>query len=298
MIIVRIIGGLGNQMFQYAVGRAIALKNGVELKLDISAFDSYKLHQYGLNNFNIVENIATEAEVKKLTRWKIEVPEKFKKYYRIFDNSFSHIIPYYKQKYVKERDYPFDPNILKIIDNTYLDGYWGSEKYFLNIESTIRNDFTLKHESDAENIKIADKINRTNSISVHFRRGDYVTDPTTNAIHGTCSIDYYYRAIEDVCKYVTDPHFFIFSNDPEWVKEHFSIPHPVYLISVNGPERNYEDMHLMSLCKHHIIANSTFSWWGAWLGKNKDRRVYTPKSWYNVDYINQKDTFPESWHKL
>ena len=285
MIITKIFGGLGNQMFQYALGRRLAYKNDVELKLDISAFgDWYHLHSYGLNNFCIDEKIATREEISRIKN--------------LFQGIFDVFLPYYKRKYVRERDYTFDPNILKINDNAYLDGYWGSEKYFLEIDPTIRKDFTLKQESDLVNLNIADKILDTNSISIHFRRGDYVTDPKTNAIHGTCSLDYYYKAIEDIGKYVSDPHFFIFSNDPAWVKENFSIPYPMDLITVNGPEKNYEDLHLMSLCKHHIIANSTFSWWGAWLGTNKEKRVYTPKRWYNVDYINQKDMFPESWYKI
>lgn len=298
MIIVKIIGGLGNQMFQYAVGRNIAIKNNVELMLDISSFNSYKLHSYGLNKFNIVENIASESEIKEFTRGKIDMRDSFKKYYQILDNTFNCIIPYYKRKYVRERDYSFNPNILKIKDNAYLDGYWGSEKYFLENESAIRKEFSLKRESDLNNQNIAKKILKTNSISVHFRRGDYVTDPKTNAIHGTCSLDYYFKAIEDISKYVSEPHFFIFSNDPAWVKENFSLPYSMDFVTINGPEKNYEDLHLMSLCKHHIIANSTFSWWGAWLGTNKDKRIYTPKKWYKVDYIDQKDAFPESWHKI
>jgi hypothetical protein len=291
MIITKIFGGLGNQMFQYALGRRLAYKNDVELKLDISAFDDwYRLHSYGLNNFNIDEKIATKEEISSLSN--------SVKIINVFDDILNVFVPYYKRKYVRERDYSFDPNILKITDNAYLNGYWGSEKYFLEIESIIRKDFSLKRESDLVNFNIAEKILDNNSISIHFRRGDYVTDPITNAIHGTCSLDYYYKAIEDIGKYVSDPHFFIFSNDPAWVKENFSIPYPMDLITVNGPEKNYEDLHLMSLCKHHIIANSTFSWWGAWLGTNKDKRVYTPKRWYNVDYINQKDMFPESWCKI
>lgn len=291
MIITKIIGGLGNQMFQYALGRRLAYKNDVELKLDISAFDDwYHLHSYGLNNFNIEEKIATKEEIVRLSR--------FGKIKNIFSDVLDIFNPYYQREYVREKDYTFDQNILKITDNAYLDGYWGSEKYFLEIESIIRKDFTLKRESDLVNLTIADKILETDSVSIHFRRGDYISDPKTNAIHGTCSLDYYIRAIEDICKYVPDPHFFIFSNDPAWVKENFSIPYPMNLITANGPEKNYEDLHLMSLCKHHIIANSTFSWWGAWLCANKDKRVYTPKRWYNVDYINQKDTFPESWVKI
>ena len=122
MIIVKILGGMGNQMFQYATGRSLALKHNVELKLDISGFNSYKLHPYRLNNFNIVENIATENEIKQFTRWKIEVRDNFKKYYNVLDRTANLIYPYYKWKYVKERDYTFDPNILKIKDSAYLDG--------------------------------------------------------------------------------------------------------------------------------------------------------------------------------
>jgi len=145
---------------------------------------------------------------------------------------------------------------------------------------------------------MANEILGKESISVHFRRGDYVTDPQTNKIHGTCSFDYYHQAIDDICKYTSNPHFFIFSNDPQWVKDNFSLPYPMQIITLNGPEKPHFDLYLMSLCKHHIIANSTFSWWGAWLSTNKDKRVYTPKRWYNVDYIDQKDGFPDSWIKI
>jgi len=289
---------MGNQMFQYAMGRSLALKHNVELKLDISAFDSYKLHPYRLNNFNIVENIATENEVKQFTRWKIEVRDNFKKYYNVLDRTANLIYPYYKWKYVKERDYTFDPNILTIKDNAYLDGYWGSEKYFKEIEPAIKREFTVKGEPNSSNARIAEEIQNTESVSIHFRRGDYVTDPITNKIHGTCSPDYYKKAVDDICKYTSAPHFFIFSNDPEWVKNNFSIQYPVTLVTVNSSDKPQWDLYLMSLCKHHIIANSTFSWWGAWLSTNTDKRIYTPKRWYNVDYINQKDTFPDSWIKI
>jgi hypothetical protein len=297
MIIIKIIGGLGNQMFQYALGRRLAYENDIELKMDISAFEkTYRLHSYGLNNFNIDEKIATKEDISRYSR-QIGI-KNIREIKNIFIKVSDFFIPYYKQKYVREKDYTFDPNILKITDNVYLDGYWSSEKYFSDIATIIRKDFTLKRESDLINLNIADKIITTDSISIHFRRGDYVTDPRTNAIHGTCSMDYYYKAIEDICKYVSDPHFFIFSNDHVWVKENFSLPYQMYFITANGPEKNYEDLHLMSLCKHHIIANSTFSWWGAWLSTNKNKRVYTPKKWYNVGYINQKDMFPEPWHKI
>lgn len=298
MIIVKIIGGLGNQMFQYSLGRSIAVKNNVELKLDISAFDSYKLHSYQLDKFNIIENIATYKEIKGFTRWKIEVRDNFKRYYEIFEDILNPFTPYYRRKYVKERDYTFDSNILKIRDNVYLDGYWGCEKYFKEIESIIKKEFTIKDELDSENLNMANEILGTESVSLHIRRGDYVSDPQTNKIHGTCSLNYYFQAIDEICKLVSEPHFFIFSDDPDWVKNNFSIPFPVQIISFNGSEKPHLDLHLMSLCKHHIIANSTFSWWGAWLSENPKKMVLAPKTWVNVPSRNISDLIPDDWIKI
>jgi hypothetical protein len=298
MIIVRIIGGLGNQMLQYAMGRNIALKNNVELKLDISAFGTYTLHPYVLNNFNIIENIATDNEIKEFTQWKFEIRDEFKKIYHVFDKTLNAIHPYYKRKYIKEQGFTFDPNILKVKDNAYLEGYWTSEKYFKEIEPVIRKEFIIKGEPDSSNAHLTSEILDTESISIHIRRGDYITDPVTNKIFSTGSMDYYTKAVEDICKHTSAPHFFIFSNDLEWVKNNFSIPYPMHLVTINGPDTPHWDLHLMSLCKHHITANSTFSWWGAWLSTNKDKRIYTPKRWYKVDYIDQKDFFPDSWIKI
>jgi hypothetical protein len=292
MIIVRVIGGLGNQMFQYAMGRRLSLKNNVELKLDISAFISfYKLHSYNLDKFTILENIATPEEIGLFVKL-----GKLGKFHKMLYN-LDVVTPYYKRKYIKERSMLFDSNILKIKDNVYLDGYWASEKYFNDIELELRKDFTLKEELDEKNIFISNEILDTESVSIHIRRGDYITDPQTNKIHGTCSLDYYYSAIDDICKYVSDPQFYVFSDDPEWVRQNLTIPYPMKLVTGNGVEKNYCDLRLMSLCKHHIIANSSFSWWGAWLSNNKNKRVYSPKRWYNVNY-DTKDLLPESWHKI
>jgi len=282
MIIVQVIGGLGNQMFQYALGRHLAIKNNTELKLDISAFNHYHLHAYGLDNFNINATIATPEEVSTLS-----------KYGRIL-HQFHHIIdlvvPYYERTYIRQRDHSFDPNILKVGSNAYLTGYWGSEKYFIDIADEIRKDFTLKQEPDWITAKISREIVNTNSVSIHIRRTDYVD------IGVTLPIDYYDRAVADVCKHISNPHFFVFSDDHKWVEENLSLPYPATFVTENGVKKDYNDIYLMSLCGCHIIANSSFSWWGAWLDPNKNKRVYAPKNWSVKEIVN--DTNPESWYKF
>jgi len=289
MIIVQIIGGLGNQMFQYAMGRSLSIRNNTELKLDISSFeDFYKLHKFGLDKFNIQAKIATKEEIDEYI-----YPKGMKRIIRSIDRCK----PYYKRQLVAEQAFPFDQNIFEINHDTYIKGYWASEKYFKSLEDIIRSDLSVKDTPDYENASLAEEIKNVESVSIHIRRGDYISDPQTNKIHGLCSLDYYYSAIEDIIKKVKDPYFFVFSNDPKWVKENFSISYPLKLVTINGPEKNYEDIRLMSLCKHHIIANSTFSWWGAWLSTNEDKQIYSPKKWYNVDY-DIKDLLPDSWFKV
>ncbi len=289
MIIVKIIGGLGNQMFQYAMGRCIAIRNSTELKLDISAFDFYKLHKYGLNKLNIIENLATVKETEKFLKTE-------KKYG--FNWLVNIGIPYYKRAYIREKSIRYDPDLMNVKNNVYLDGYWQSEKYFKNIENIVREEFKIIDDYDRINTEMANKILESNAVSIHIRRGDYISDLKTNAIHGTCSLDYYNKAIEDIQLFIDDPHFFIFSNDPQWVKKNFLNPQMMTLVDINGPEKGHQDLRLMSLCKHHIIANSTFSWWGAWLGINKFKRVYYPKKWFNVDYYDTSDLIPDSWHLI
>ena len=294
MIIVRLIGGLGNQMFQYALGRKISLMNNVELKIDISEYRSDKLRSYQLDKFNIIENIATDKEIEPFLQSNIELN---RRQLRKLHNLIGLFSPYYKRIYVRERSNLFDSNILKITDNAYLAGYWASYKYFADIGDLLRKDFTLKEDIDQMNAEFAHAIVGTESVSIHFRRGDYVTNPHTNAYHGTCSLDYYQRAVKDISKYVSDPHFFVFSDDPKWVQQNFFIPYPHTFVTINGPDEPHKDLRLMSMCRHHITANSSFSWWGAGLCTNKDKKVYSPDKWFNVHY-DLRDTLPESWKRI
>ncbi|MBU2539052.1 MAG: alpha-1,2-fucosyltransferase [Proteobacteria bacterium] len=291
MIIVRIMGGLGNQMFQFAAGRQLAARHKTVVKMDISDFENYNLHDYGLSVFNINELFASKEEINLLKEpeagtWK----KRIKKVLRC-PNKLG-------KTHIKEKHYHFDPEILSLSDFVYLDGYWQSEKYFLDIADVIRNEFTITLSQTDENSALTQQINSCESVSLHVRRGDYVTDEKTKTIHGTCGLDYYRRCIADLSQKVPHPCFFIFSDDPEWTKQNLKITHPATFISHNGPEKNYEDLRLMSQCRHHIIANSSFSWWGAWLGQYPDKLVLSPSGWFKEKTFNTKDLIPSTWQRL
>ena len=272
MVIVRLTGGLGNQMFQYAVGRKVAHVHGVELNLDIFGFESYTLRKYVLGAFNIQEKFATSEEVKALTVRKrgFFKPLIAKAMGRKLVSASS---------YIREKQFHFDPEIQNLPDNVYLDGYWQSEKYFMGIEDTIRKEFIVKTDQKGKNFKLAELIESCDSVSLHIRRGDHVSDPETQKRYGTCNLDYYHRCIEFLTRFVKKPHFFIFSDDPVWARDNLNLAYTTTFVDHNSEDKNYEDLRLMSQCKHNIIANSSFSWWGAWLNNNPNKLVYAPKRW-------------------
>lgn len=288
MIIVRLIGGLGNQLFQYALVRRLSLLHDVPLKLDISQFETYKLRRYSLNAFNIIEDYATEGDI-------VRIKEKgFASFRRLTEK----LLPYYKRSYIHERSLHFDPNILKSPKNLYLEGYWQSERYFKDIEDVIRREFTFKFKPDASNERTSEHINSVNAVSLHIRRADYVSDAAINQFHGTCTLAYYQQAVEIIVRKALSPHFFVFSDDILWAKENLILTYPTIFISHNNATKDFEDLRLMIQCKHHIIANSSFSWWGAWLSKNPDKIVIAPQKWFNDESINTKDLIPEGWIRI
>jgi len=299
MIIAKLIGGLGNQMFQYALGRSLAHLNKTELKLDLTDFTNYKQHSYSLNYFNIIENLAIKKEINQFKKYQRKPGKIWFLYNRLVAD---------ETKYIKEKQFPFDSKMLQLKSPVYLDGYWQTEKYFSNknnyafngerIEEIIRKEFTLKKPLSSYSKSIEGEISKTNSISLHVRRGNLVTNPVYNAFHGLCSIEYYQNAIEFMVKNVSSPHFFIFSDDYEWIVENFkSLQYPFTCIK-NDDDKNYEDLILMSRCNHHIIANSSFSWWGAWLNSNKNKIVIAPKKWSNAPKNNTKDLLPNGWRVI
>lgn len=296
MIIVKLMGGLGNQMFQYAAGRRLAHIHNVPLKLDLSWFSNIEkvntARRYELHIFNITADTASPAEVARFKKDRLSA----------FPNVLKKIINaanlLHNSKWIREKHYHFDPSILELPDNVYLEGFWQSEKYFSDIGGVIRKEFTVKIEPVPLNRQTAEAILRSEAVSVHVRRGDYVLNPSTSEFHGICSLEYYMKAIENIAARVERPHFYFFSDEPEWVRENLVTGYPATFIDHNGPDKAYEDMRLMSLCKHHVIANSSFSWWGAWLCENHEKIVIAPKKWFNKEDMNTKDLIPEKWIKM
>ncbi len=291
MTIVRLMGGIGNQMFQYAVGRAVAKRNNEQLKLDVSYFEQDPLRNYQLHHFSIAESIASSGEIARVTGR----GDSLKK--RALHRMERLLLPYYKRSMFEARVDCFDPNVLLARKNVYLSGYWQSEKYFKNIEAIIRQDFAFRYGPDAKNQKIAKAIANCNSVSLHVRRGDYVSNPKFYRKFGVCSLDYYQRAVANMAEKVSTPHFFVFSDDLEWARDNLKLQHAITVVDHNDADKACEDLQLMSLCKYHIIANSSFSWWGAWLCSFPEKIVIAPKKWMNESDRDTRDLLPDSWHR-
>lgn len=293
MIIVRLYGGLGNQLFQYAAGRRLSILHGTVLKLDVSWFAKYALRRYSLGPFRIAAEFATPEDIASVTG--ADRRGLTRRLHRLR----RHLKPYYRQaRFSEPRSGPFDPHFLKTPPNVYLDGYWQSEKYFQGIQDVIREEFSLIVNQDPKSRKVAERIAATESVSIHVRRGDYVSNPNTNRHHGTCEPEYYRRAIQLLMEKVAVPHAFIFSDEPDWAAENLALGCPATAVAHNGAERDYEDLRLMGLCKHHIIANSSFSWWGAWLANRSRKTVVAPHKWFSERDRDTTDLIPDDWIRL
>jgi len=290
MIIVRLIGGLGNQMFQYALGRSISALHNTELKFDTSYLEeknnAHTARYYELGAFGI-NAVANDAELKPY--YNIQNSRIRRRLHRNLPQwLFSHHI-------ITEPSHAFHAEILKSPNNSLLTGFWQTEKYFTGIEETIRSNFKFTTPLDYKSKAIADKINSSNSLSLHIRRGDYIANQAANKYHGIINKEYYAKAVNLISSRHNNSHLFIFSDDIEWTKQHLQFDTPTDYIQGNNA---IIDMQLMSLCKHNIIANSSFSWWGAWLNQNKNKIVIAPDKWFNKSSIDTKDVIPSNWIKL
>ena len=290
-VITRLNGGLGNQLFQYAAGRALAERLGAPLKFDLSEFETYLLRRFELDQFNINANIATSEELAGL----VINPSRFQRCYCRLAISLGLDI---NKIAFKESKFGYDGTFEKIRHPMYLNGYWQSEKYFISAKDKLRSELCLINKLSESSQKILDEILQCTAISLHIRRGDYISNLSAAAVHGVCSLDYYTSAICHITTHVQNPYFFVFSDDPQWAKDNIKISYPVQFVDINGPDRGVDDMWLMKSCKHHIIANSSFSWWAAWLNDRQDRIVIAPRIWFLDKKINDKDLIPEQWHRI
>lgn len=284
-------------MFQYAFGTAIAKTRNTELVIDTFILDAQlgennsTTRQYELNIFpNINVSQATRDDIRRI----IPLYAKLLNYvkFRMMGKGVR------LSRYYVENGRFFDVKINRISSQCYLSGYWQSYKYQLNCDTLIRNKFKFPAITDDANLGVLHEIENVESVSIHVRRSDYMQAHNIE-IHGVCSLDYYQAAIAYICQKVEKPVFFIFSDDISWVMNNMTLPKPNFYINFNKANESYRDMQLMASCKHNIIANSSFSWWGAWLNDNPDKMVIAPAKWYNkVEDFIYSDLVPTTWVSL
>ena len=291
MVIVNIIGGLGNQMFQYAFAYAFSENNNVKLKLDISDFETYDLRNYELGGYLIVGEIAKKKDIKRLKYKKINL------FLRILRKLFKQQ-EQISNSYYRESSIQFDKKYFSMQDDIYFDGYWQSEKYFSNYREDLLKLFVLKDPIHAQSRLYQQQILDSHAVSLHIRRGDYVTDEKTNSFHGICDLGYYKDAVTYIMNQVKKPYFFVFSDDLIWAKANLDFIENLFFIELGADCLDHEEMWLMSQCEHNIIANSSFSWWGAWLNQHPNKIVIAPCRWFTDSNIDTCDLIPESWIRL
>ena len=276
---VKLYGGLGNQMFQFATGRALALRRRTELALDVTWFSDAGLRARTPREFELS---VFAFRAKTLDR-----------------TAPSDALAKRQFRTVREPGFVFAPEVLDAPDDSLLDGYWQSERYFADAEQQLRSDLRFKGRPSRRNRAMLRAIRRTREpVSLHVRRGDYVHDEKTHQFHGVAGLDYYDAAIDVIRQQVQDPQFFVFSDDPEWCRDNLELPESTTFVDHNSGKQSFEDMRLMSNCRHHIVANSSFSWWGAWLAANKDKTVVAPRRWFADETIDTSYMLPAGWRTL
>jgi hypothetical protein len=294
MVVVRLIGGLGNQMFQYALGRRLAVDHGIPLKLDRTWFASQRHRgidtprDYALDGWRVKAEPATTADLQQFNepptnRWLALL---------------SGVMPRRSGLIFREKAFSFQPLVLATRPPLLLIGYWQSEKYFASISDRLRDEFMPAYAACEHVVQARRELQPGSAVSLHIRRGDYVHNEATNRYHGVCSLDYYRAAAQYIAKQIQDPHFLVFSDEPQWAIDHLKLPWPTTVVQHEVKCQPHHDIWLMSQCSHHIIANSSFSWWGAWLNERPDKIVVAPKIWFQGISESTADLIPRTWVRL
>jgi len=289
-----LIGGLGNQMFQYAAARAVALRCNAPLVLDMSWFAGETARRFALSPFRIrAEKLDLAlSRSRGNSRWHM-IFQRFAHRInrRIATHKFG--IPIYR-----ERSFRYDFCVQALQAPVYMDGYFQSEKYFADCGSIIFQDFQISDPPRPNAQALLKRIQASDAICMHIRRGDYVTDSATKAFHGLCSMDYYHRGLQDIAKNLAQPECFVFSDDPAWVHDNLKFDLPMTVVDIHGPAEAHEDLRLMAACHSYVIANSSMSWWGAWLGRRAGKRVIAPRQWVQAARLDTRDLIPDDWVRL
>ncbi len=294
MIIVRLNGGLGNQLFQYAAAFALARKNGSALKIDLSAFDFQRgsndtIRAPDILQFSVTAPVASVAEADA-QRNPLGIVSRGTRFVR--------------QRILKQYHSDWHPEILSLKGAIYLEGYFQCEKYFIDELNPLLLELSLRPSFAAELELLRQRIDSlSNPVSLHVRRGDYVSDRRISALHNICTADYYHRALAELKGRVGEFNLVVFSDDVTWVKENLALDNKSLYISgkqtsSGGILSAPQELFLMSRCKHHIISNSTFSWWGAYLNRRSDKIVVAPGLWNRSKIDSHMNILPPSWLRL
>jgi len=289
MVIVQLQGGLGNQLFQYAAGRALALRTQTELRLDLGQLGDGAYRPYRLGIFDLEARPARRSEVP----FEFRQPHRSPFARRIFGRLPQRFLEQIAvgPRVVRENSFAFDESVARATGDVYLVGFWQSPRYFEDAVHVIRSDLELSPQRVDVRASLAAEVSQHGTVSVHVRRGDYVSSPLMSA----CSAAYYERALELLATRVVVRKVYVFSDDIEWARKELRLAAPTVFVSESDAGSDIADFFLMSQCQHHVIANSSFSWWAAWLGRHLDGHVVSPLRWFNDATVDTRDLRPADW---
>lgn len=297
-IVVTINGGLGNQLFQYAMGRALSLRNSVPLVLDLAWFGLVKRQD---GTVTTIRNYALEPFELEVATQCVGLPQPKTPGFigRILRRAFRYVPHQYMGKKVYfERGFAFELTAFSLQDPVWLEGYWQSHRYFNDFAKVLRGELGQPRKVSYATLEMLAKIGQCDAICLHIRRGDYVTNKFAAATHGLCGLDYYAKGLDVVLSGLRNPHCFVFSDDPEWARGNLQLSVPITIVDINGPDSAHEDLWLMSACRRFIIANSSLSWWGAWLSDSTDKVVVAPRQWFADSSRDTSDLIPAEWVRI
>lgn len=296
MLIARITGGIGNQLFQYAFVRSLSKKLNQKYKLDLSWYRNYHKYEdtkdpnaatqrkYLLDKFNVKENI--------LNPLYLSISYRINNYSKLNRVKEYPLLNHFTYSTITESE--FDINKIQNLKNVYLSGFWQKDSLFEEYSYLIREEFNIKNKLSDQNNSFLNKIIQSNSIAIHIRRGDLLSRPAAVAEQPYSTDKYYFDGVKLMKERLKNPELFVFSDDIDWVNNSFKFDLPTTFVSNDGPD--YEHFKLMCNCKHQIIANSTFSWWAAWLNNYQEKIIISPKWWYRDPDKNESIIrIPQDW---
>jgi len=290
-VIARIEGGLGNQLFQYAAARSLADRLGCDLALDLRGLDENGDRPFQLDLYRIRATVASLEQLQDLPAWRSSRWGHIRSILSQFAPTIFSFPIFWPSSFA------FDARFEQIDRPVYLVGYWQTERYFDWNRARLLQDIQLIAPLPS-NMPLLEEIRSTNSVALHIRRGDYVSNAAAAHFHGLCDMAYYRAAINALKVRTPDIHVYVFSDEPAWAQANLSLDVPTQYVDANSTDKGHIDLELMRNCKNHVIANSSFSWWGSWLCESNEQIVYAPSRWFADQNTDTSDVVPTRWIQI